>query len=140
MARGKRGDGPLDKHIGRRIRMRRMMLDMSQAELATRIGLTFQQVQKYEKGTNRVSASRLRDLSRVLAVPLSFFFEDAPRLGEEPNVAGATVPLPSFLQDVAATKDGLAVMRAFAEIRDPNVRRRIADLIEAVAIRESSYR
>src|ERR1700726_1701293 len=69
---------PTDKHVGSRVRMRRLMLDMSQSDLANALGLTFQQVQKYEKGSNRVSASRLQHLSQILQVPVPFFFEGAP--------------------------------------------------------------
>src|ERR1700746_1929918 len=91
-----------DKHVGSRVRMRRMMLDMSQTELGNSIGLTFQQVQKYEKGTNRIGAGRLHQIARILKVPVSFFFEGSPRDG-----AGASeveqAPLPTYVADFLAT-------------------------------------
>src|SRR3954469_13911464 len=81
MLMGKKGPNPVDKHVGSRVRMRRLMLGMSQSKLADGLGLTFQQVQKYEKGTNRVGASRLQHLSHILQIPVPFFFEGAPHLG-----------------------------------------------------------
>src|SRR5260370_32842470 len=92
---------PIDKHVGSRLRMRRLMLDMSQAEVADALGLTFQQVQKYEKGSNRVSASRLQHLSQILQVPVPFFFEGAPAVFGISKAAKGTVeaPSPSYVSD-----------------------------------------
>ena len=78
----KKAPNPIDKHVGSRVRMRRMMLAMSQEKLGDALGLTFQQVQKYEKGTNRIGASRLQQIANILQVPVSFFFEGAPDLGD----------------------------------------------------------
>src|SRR5258708_26170085 len=95
----KKSPNSTDKHVGSRVRMRRMMLEMSQTELGNDIGLTFQQVQKYEKGTNRIGAGRLHEISRILRVPISFFFDDAPR---EPGTRGdrdsppVTIYVPDF--------------------------------------------
>src|SRR5258705_5947562 len=81
----KKSPDPTDKHVGSRVRMRRMMLAMSQEKLGDALGLTFQQVQKYEKGTNRIGASRLQHLSGILQVPVEFFFEDAPNINPSKN-------------------------------------------------------
>jgi transcriptional regulator with XRE-family HTH domain len=115
--------------------MRRMMLEMSQTELGNDIGLTFQQVQKYEKGTNRIGAGRLHEISRILQVPISFFFEGSPR---EPGArAGANgdadgPPLPTYVTDFLATSDGLALTKAFMQIKDANLRRRIVSLVQEI--------
>ena len=125
---------PTDKHVGSRLRMRRLMLDMSQADLADGLGLTFQQVQKYEKGTNRVSASRLQHLSQILQVPVSFFFEGAPAAtGIRPS-AGETAeaPSPVYVADFLATSDGLSLVKAFMRIKDANLRRAIVRLVEEI--------
>ena len=82
----KKAPNPIDKHVGSRVRMRRMMLGMSQEKLGDALALTFQQVQKYEKGTNRIGASRLQQISQILQVPVAFFFEGAPHL------SGSTLP------------------------------------------------
>jgi transcriptional regulator with XRE-family HTH domain len=96
LARKKRPN-PTDTHVGYRVRMRRLMLDMSQTKLADALGLTFQQVQKYEKGTNRIGASRLLSISQNLRVPVSFFFEGAPRLSG-PGIKNGAPPSPSYLR------------------------------------------
>jgi transcriptional regulator with XRE-family HTH domain len=112
--------------------MRRMMLGFSQEKLGEALGLTFQQVQKYEKGVNRIGASRLQHLANVLQVPVAFFFETgsqdaAPATGmEEP-------PAPNYASEFLATSDGLALARAFMRIGNTRLRRRIVDLVEEVA-------
>src|SRR6202023_2373177 len=105
----KKAPNPIDKHVGSRVRMRRMMLSMSQEKLGDALGLTFQQVQKYEKGANRIGASRLQQISLILQVPVAFFFEGAPvphqqrgRLQEGPS--------PAYVSDFLATSDGLALV------------------------------
>ena len=115
-----------DKHVGARLRMRRLMLDMSQGEVANALGLTFQQVQKYEKGANRISASRLQHLCKILDVQVSFFFEGLP---EMPEVDGEFAAVTSVL----ATTDGLALVTAYTSIRDARVRRAIVALVEQIA-------
>jgi len=122
---------PVDRHVGSRVRMRRMMMGMSQEKLGDAIGLTFQQVQKYEKGTNRIGASRLQQISRTLQVPVSFFFEGAPMEAGGPDESDA--PSPSFVSDFLASADGLALTRAFMQIKDSKLRRRIVDLVEGIA-------
>jgi transcriptional regulator with XRE-family HTH domain len=123
---------PVDVHVGKRVRMRRLMLDMSQGTLGEALNLTFQQVQKYEKGTNRVGASRLQQLSDILQVPVEFFFEGGPRPGKSPATRGKPVPT-AFVSDFLATSDGLALTRAFTQIKDAKLRRSIVDLVERIA-------
>jgi transcriptional regulator with XRE-family HTH domain len=130
----KKAPNPIDKHVGSRVRMRRMMLGMSQEKLGDALGLTFQQVQKYEKGTNRIGASRLQQISHILQVPVSFFFEGAPQ-GAEPGLGEA--PSPAYVADFLATSDGLALTKAFMRIGDPKLRRRIVDLVEQIAGEET---
>jgi len=130
----KKAPNPIDKHVGSRVRMRRMMLGMSQEKLGDALGLTFQQVQKYEKGTNRIGASRLQQISEILQVPVSFFFEGVPSVpGPTGVVSGmAEAPSPAYVSDFLATSDGLALTKAFVQIKDARLRRRIVDLVEAM--------
>jgi transcriptional regulator with XRE-family HTH domain len=134
----KKSPNPIDKHVGSRVRMRRMMIDMSQEKLGERLGITFQQIQKYEKGTNRIGASRLQQISTVLSVPVAFFFEGAP-VPDGPT-AFSDVPSPAYVSDFLATSDGLALTKAFMKVRDPKVRRRIVELVEAIASEEDGKR
>src|SRR5947209_908848 len=108
----KKTPNPIDKHVGSRVRMRRMMLSMSQEKLGGALGLTFQQVQKYEKGTNRIGASRLQQISHILQVPVAFFFEGAPSVPSTPQAA-ETAPSPAYVTNFLATSDGLALTKAF---------------------------
>jgi transcriptional regulator with XRE-family HTH domain len=129
----KKAPNPIDKHVGSRVRMRRMMLAMSQEKLGDALGLTFQQVQKYEKGTNRIGASRLQQISQILQVPVSFFFEGAPIVPSATRPEGmAEAPSPAYISDFLATSDGLALTKAFMRIGDSKLRRRIVDLVEAI--------
>jgi transcriptional regulator with XRE-family HTH domain len=128
----KKAPNPTDKHVGGRVRMRRMMLSMSQEKLGDALGLTFQQVQKYEKGTNRIGASRLQHISRILQVPVSFFFDGAPEIPGQPTGMNET-PSPAYVSDFLATSDGLALTKAFTRIKDGKLRRRIVDLVEQIA-------
>ena len=128
----KKMPNPVDKHVGSRVRMRRMMLSMSQEKLGELLGLTFQQVQKYEKGTNRISASRLQQISNFLQVPISFFFEGAPHLpGHSGGVSEA--PSPAYVSEFLATSDGLALVKAFTRIKNKKLRHSIAELVEHIA-------
>ena len=133
----KKAPNPIDKHVGSRVRMRRMMLSMSQEKLGDALGLTFQQVQKYEKGTNRIGASRLQQISHILQVPVSFFFEGAPA---SPGMTGAgagagmsEAPSPAYVADFLATSDGLSLTKSFMRIKNSKLRRRIVDLVEQIA-------
>jgi transcriptional regulator with XRE-family HTH domain len=133
----KKVPNPTDKHVGSRVRMRRMMLGMSQEKLGDALDLTFQQVQKYEKGTNRIGASRLQQISHILQVPVSFFFEGAPGAQISGRSDGmAEAPSPAYVSDFLATSDGLALTKAFMRIEDAKLRRRIVDLVEQIASRE----
>jgi transcriptional regulator with XRE-family HTH domain len=113
--------------------MRRMMLSMSQEKLGDALGLTFQQVQKYEKGTNRIGASRLQQISSILQVPISFFFEGAPDVPGSRQPAGQDAPSPAYVLDFLVTSDGLALTKAFMLIGDAKLHRRIVDLVEQIA-------
>jgi len=123
---------PVDKHVGSRVRVRRMMLAMSQEKLAAGLGLTFQQVQKYESGTNRISASRLQHISHLPGIPVPFFFEGAPQLPGQPEGIGE-VPSPAYVSEFLATTDGLALTKAFMRVKAPRLRRRIVELVEKIA-------
>jgi transcriptional regulator with XRE-family HTH domain len=130
----KKAPNPIDKHVGSRVRMRRMMLGMSQEKLGDALALTFQQVQKYEKGTNRIGASRLQQISQILQVPVAFFFEGAPVLPEGvPSEGMQEAPSPAYVSDFLATSDGLSLTKAFMRIPDPKLRRRIVDLVQQIA-------
>ena len=120
---------PIDKHVGSRVRMRRMMLGMSQSTLADGLDLTFQQVQKYEKGTNRISASRLQHISQILQLPVTFFFEGLPGQSK----AKDDVTSSAYVTDFLATRNGLALTKAFMKIKDAKLRRNIVNLIEEIA-------
>lgn len=113
---------PVDKYVGSRVRMRRIMLGMSQEKLGEALGLTFQQVQKYEKGTNRVGASRIQQISEILQIPVSFLFEGGPSGTANGMTEG---PSPSYVSDFLATSEGLALTRAFTRIGDAKLRRSI---------------
>ena len=128
----KKTPNPIDKHVGSRVRMRRMMLSMSQEKLGDALSLTFQQVQKYEKGTNRIGASRLQQISQILQVPVAFFFEGAPNLGPYPD-GMKEAPSPAYVSDFLATSEGLALTKAFMRIKEAKLRRRIVDLVEEIA-------
>jgi transcriptional regulator with XRE-family HTH domain len=128
---------PVDKYVGSRVRMRRIMLGMSQEKLGEALGLTFQQIQKYEKGTNRVGASRLQQISEILQVPVSFLFDGGPS-GLAGSGTSAENASPAYISDFLATSEGLALTRAFTRIADAKLRRSIVDLVERIAARESS--
>ena len=123
---------PVDKHVGTRVKMRRKMLGMSQTKLGDGLGITFQQVQKYEKGANRIGASRLQHISDILQVPVPFFFEGAPDLPGQPMRFGGA-PSPAYVSEFLATNDGLTLTKAFMQIREQRLRRRIVSLVEEIA-------
>jgi transcriptional regulator with XRE-family HTH domain len=129
----KKAPNPTDKHVGARVRMRRMMLSMSQEKLGDALGLTFQQVQKYEKGANRIGASRLQQISNILQVPVSFFFEGAPNAPGHSSSGMSEAPSPAYVSDFLSTSDGLALTKAFMRIKNAKLRRRIVDLVEQIA-------
>lgn len=124
----KKQPNPIDKHVGSRVRMRRMMLSMSQEKLGDELDLTFQQVQKYEKGTNRIGASRLQQIAAALDVPVSYFFEGAPGGGR-----GARSVTPDYVARFVTSSDGLTLARCFDKIESPIVRRSLVNLVERMA-------
>ena len=124
------GPDPIDRYVGSRVRARRVGIRLSQTKLGEAIGVTFQQVQKYEKGANRIGASRLQQISGILQVPVSFFFDGAPNVSGQPSEGLTEAPSPAYVSDFLATSDGLALTKAFMRIKDPKLRRRIVDLVE----------
>jgi len=123
---------PIDRHVGSRVRMQRMLAGISQEKLGEALGLTFQQVQKYEKGTNRISASRLQQIAKMLGVPVAFFFEGAPT-GDVAAGGFADAAATTYVADFLSTSEGVQLSKAFVRIKNPRVRRRVIDLVEALA-------
>ncbi len=123
---------PIDKHVGARVRMRRIMVGMSQEKLGEALGITFQQIQKYEKGTNRIGASRLQAAARILAVPVNYFFEGA---SDDPGMVGgfADSHAPTYQSDGNADSESRQLVEAFRRIREPELRRRVLELVESMA-------
>lgn len=132
--RNSRRANSIDVHVGGRVRLRRMVLGMSQEKLGEQLGLTFQQVQKYEKGVNRIGAGRLFDLSHVLGVPIQFFYEDAPAYQTDPGSAGGFSErgTETDIVDFLATREGLELNKAFVRINDAKVRRSIVELVRSL--------
>lgn len=129
---------PIDIHVGSRVRMRRMLVSMSQEKLGEQLGLTFQQVQKYEKGANRIGASRLFQISQILSVPVDFFFdglqpEDVPG---HPGFADSNRS--HFELDILSTSEGIQLNSAFFSIKDPNIRKKMLDLLKVLGNSEKS--
>jgi transcriptional regulator with XRE-family HTH domain len=128
----KKAPNPIDKHVGSRVRMRRKLLAMSQTQLADALGLTFQQVQKYEKGTNRMGASRLQQMSDSLQVPVEFFFEGAPTTSA-PHGSNRSALTMADIDDFVSNSDGLKLIGAFMRIDNAALRRRIVMLVQEIA-------
>jgi len=130
-----RKPNPVDVHVGSRVRYRRMIIGMSQEKLGEKMNLTFQQIQKYEKGTNRIGASRLFQLSKILEVPVGYFFEDAfANAAPAQAMHGLHEPeQEGYLLDFLNSREGLDLNKAFAKIQDPKVRRRVIDLVRALS-------
>lgn len=133
MIETKKKPNPIDIHVGSRVRLRRTMLGMSQEKLGEALGITFQQIQKYEKGTNRVGASRLQNISTILNVPVSFFFEDAPGDPSTGQPGMAEANSSNYVVDFLSSSEGLQLNRAFIKIADPKVRRKLVDLVKSLA-------
>ena len=128
---GPRSASPVDLHVGTRIRMRRQLMNMSQEKLGNSLGVTFQQVQKYERGTNRVGASRLWDISRILDVPISFFYDGLDNDFEYVQAAeGDQMPI---VYDFINSSDGVALAKAVSKIKNKAVRRQILELARSLA-------
>src|SRR5262249_38633627 len=133
MAAAKKAPNPIDKHVGSRVRMRRMMLAMSQEKLGDALSLTFQQVQRYEKGTNRILSSQRQQISHILQVPVAVFSEGGPDLHGSAEGGMKEAPSPAYVSDFLATSEGLSLTKSFMRIKEPKLRRRIVDLVEEIA-------
>ncbi len=130
----KKNPNPVDVHVGRRVRMRRVLIGLSQEKLGEQLGLTFQQVQKYEKGSNRISASRLYQIAHILGVPVSFFFDDLPDVDGNAIAGGFSESgSDATILDFLNSSEGLQLNKAFAEIKEPAVRRKFVELMKSVA-------
>jgi transcriptional regulator with XRE-family HTH domain len=130
-----RGPNAVDRHVGSRVRLRRQLLNMSQEKLGDELGVTFQQIQKYERGTNRVGAGRLWLMARVLDVPVSFFYDGVSEAAAQPGFSeGDQTPI---VDDFIQSADGVALAQAFARIKDGKVRRRILELVRTLAAEEA---
>ena len=124
----------IDMHVGARVRMRRLMLGMTQGKLGNALGVTFQQVQKYEKGANRIGAGRLQQLSAILQVPVAFFFDGMRSATAVLTTGSPSDALPaSELDQLLTSSEGLALIKAFTRIKDAEIRRRIVDLAVEIA-------
>ena len=130
---GKRPN-PIDIYVGGRVRLRRKMLSMSQEKLGHKLGITFQQIQKYEKGTNRIGASRLKAMSEALEVPVSYFFPETSAA----EGAGLQEEGVAFMMEFMSSGEGLDLGRAFARIRNPKIRRKVIELVRTLASDSSS--
>jgi transcriptional regulator with XRE-family HTH domain len=128
----KKQANPIDVQVGNRVRIRRMLIGMSQERLGDLLGLTFQQVQKYEKGVNRIGAGRLFEVARILNVPVDFFYEG---LGTTPTAANETDSAPPVMEFVTSG-EGLQLSLAFMKIKDTKVRKRVLDLVKSLAEEE----
>jgi len=136
--KGSRRANPLDLHVGSRVRLQRMLLGMSQEKLGEQLGLTFQQIQKYEKGINRIGASRLYELAKVLGVSVEFFYEDAPgttptNKSQNSSSGLAERQADRYVVDFLSSREGIELNKAFVKITDPKVRRAIVDLVRSLA-------
>lgn len=137
MAESKKSPNPIDIHVGSRVRLRRTMLGMSQEKLGDSLGITFQQIQKYEKGANRIGASRLQQISAVLKTPISFFFEDAPGSSDGTASGFAESDSSNYVVNFLSSSEGLQLNKAFIRIKDPKVRKKIVDLVRSLADEEA---
>ncbi len=130
--RNARRANTVDSHVGTRVRLRRMLLGMSQEKLGESLGLTFQQVQKYEKGVNRIGASRLFDLAQVLGVPVQFFYDELGHHDHTP-MTGFAERTETYVVDFLSSREGLELNKAFVRITDPKVRRSVIELVRSLA-------
>lgn len=137
MADNQRKPNPIDIHVGSRLRLRRTMMGMSQEKLGKQLGITFQQIQKYEKGTNRIGASRLHEIASIFRTPISYFYEDAPNINKNPGEgqeAGfSDVASSDYVVDFLSSSEGLQLNRAFIKIENPKIRKKIIDLVKELS-------
>jgi len=133
MAEQKKKPNPIDVHVGSRVKLSRSMKGWTQEKLGDSIGVTFQQIQKYEKGANRISASKLQQIADLLNIPVAFFFEDAP-LDKKSTPSGlAESNSSAFVMDFLSSSEGLKLNRAFQQIEDPKIREKVIELVQAIA-------
>ncbi|MEK1887051.1 MAG: helix-turn-helix domain-containing protein [Phyllobacterium sp.] len=135
MSDNKKRPNPVDVHVGARIRLRRNMIGLSQEKLGDSLGITFQQIQKYEKGMNRVGASRLQAIGNVLNVPVTFFFDDMPGQDDKPKGFDEESET-TYVVGLLNSSEGIQLARAFAKITDAKVRRKILDLVRTLGLEE----
>jgi transcriptional regulator with XRE-family HTH domain len=125
---------PIDVHVGGRVRLRRTMVGMSQDKLADSLGLTFQQIQKYEKGVNRIGASRVFEISRILGVPIQFFFDDYDvDTGRSYGFAEAGPDDGAAMMELLNSPEGVQLCKHFASITDPKIRKRVLELVKSLS-------
>ncbi|MBO6717784.1 MAG: helix-turn-helix transcriptional regulator [Rhizobiaceae bacterium] len=129
----KKKPNPIDVHVGSRVRLRRNMLGMSQEKLGEMLGITFQQIQKYEKGTNRIGASRLQAIASILNVAPAFFFEGGPDVSEQRGAGFAEEKAANYVVDFLSSTEGLRLNRSFVKIADAGTRKKLIELIESIA-------
>ena len=122
---------PIDVHVGKRLRQKRTLMGLSQAAIANAIGVTFQQVQKYERGINRMSASRMYDFARAMGVPVAYFFDDYSNDTRMPGMAENAAP--AFEHENTSTRETMEIMRAYYRIKSPAQRKRVLDLMRSMA-------
>jgi transcriptional regulator with XRE-family HTH domain len=132
MQTSKKQPNPTDRFVGSKVRSRRLMLGLNQTELATPLGVTYQQVQKYETGNSRIGAGRLQQIAQILQVPISFFFEGAPSVVDKSSAKSAS-SLPDYAKSFINTKDGQAIAKAFSDIENVHLRECITDLINCLS-------
>ena len=132
MAAAKKAPNPIDRHVGSRVRMRRMMLAMSQGQLADALGITYQHVQRNENGINRIGASRLQQISHILQVPVAFFFEGAPNASAPHGSNGSALSM-AQIDEFVSDSNGLRLIEAFMRINNAALRRRIVMLVQEIA-------
>jgi len=129
----KKRANPVDAHVGHRVRLRRMLIGMSQERLGELLGLTFQQVQKYEKGVNRIGAGRLYEIAGILGVPISFFYDDIEGDASRGAVSLGGAGEPSPVVDFMSSAEGIQLSVAFMRVKDVKVRRKILDLVRSLS-------
>jgi transcriptional regulator with XRE-family HTH domain len=130
---------PIDIHVGGRVRLRRTMIGMSQDKLADALGLTFQQIQKYEKGVNRIGASRVFEISRILNVPIQFFFDDYSMASGSYGFAEHAPDKGAAIMELLNSPEGVQLCKHFAAIPDAKVRKRVLDLVKTLSDGDGAY-
>ncbi len=123
---------PIDVHVGSRVRLRRMLVGMSQEKLGEQLGLSFQQIQKYEKGASRIGAGRLFQIAQIFDVPVQFFFDHMSKVKKPPAGRFAEVDTAPFVMDLVSSSEGLQLNRAYSNISDGKVRKKVLDLVKAL--------